>query len=484
MTLATGQQLQQGRYVIRQRLGQGGMGTVYLAEDRNLDGQLVAIKENLDPSADTQTQFRLTALMLARLSHPNLPRVTDHFIDSNGYQYLVMDYIAGQDLNQILGQHGPLQEDVALAWIEQVMAALDYLHNWVNPTTGKGTPIIHRDIKPSNIKVTPTGQVVLVDFGLAKQEGEEGTLIGARGVTPGYSPVEQYTGGTDIRSDVYALGATLYTLLTGRKPPDAPQIAANATLTPPRRINSKIRASTERAILRAMSTQASERFQSTADFRTALRTKVTLPLASDFAIGSGSRNRPFAQRRNQYIVMAGIVVVSLMLVANLVLSRQGALLPRTEAATTVASPTDADGTALAVVDSVGGEPSPTATPLSTATTPPEATPATTAVNTAPSPTLIASPTATAQSAGGAAAANGAPSATPSATFSATPFATATLVNTPTFAPTASATTTSTPTATQPATPSATATPMPATATVTAFPTPTATATPVPSATAR
>ena len=197
--------------------------------------------------------------------------VTDYFIEPSGRQYLVMDYVPGDDLRQIVAERKrPLAEDEALSWIEPVMEALAYLHGWINTETGQPSPIIHRDIKPANIKRTPNGRTVLVDFGLAKLETGEGTLVGARAVTPGYSPLEQYAGGTDTRSDIYALGATLYLLLTGVKPPDAPAIAARTPLTPPQKLNPSISRNTERVVLRAMQLHAVNRYQSIQEMYAAL----------------------------------------------------------------------------------------------------------------------------------------------------------------------------------------------------------------------
>lgn len=272
---ASGDQLQGGRYIIQKVLGRGGMGIVYLAADRNLPGRFVAIKENSDVSCPAQEQFQQEAAILARLNHPNLPRVTDHFIEPSGRQYLVMDYIEGSDLREILKkQRGALPERVVLAWIDQVMNALEYLHHWFNPATHCLSPIVHRDIKPGNIKLTPNGCVVLVDFGLAKYEEErEGNNTRARSVTAGYSPVEQYTGGATIRSDIYALGATLYTLLTGQRAPDSPALATGAHLPPPRQLNPQISCNTEQVILCAMQAQASKRYQNVADMRAALQNR-------------------------------------------------------------------------------------------------------------------------------------------------------------------------------------------------------------------
>jgi serine/threonine-protein kinase len=204
----------QNRYQILRRIGGGGMGDVYLATDLRL-GNPVVVKENRggDPHL-----FYAEARILSALRHPNLPRVSDHFIEAAsayaqpGAQYLVMDYVAGQNLEQIVQARGPLREQDALAWLNQILDAVKYLH---------ANRVIHRDIKPQNIILTPQGNAVLVDFGIAKviQPGRA-TASGARGVgSPGYAPLEQYTGGTDERSDIYALGATFYFALTGAEPP-------------------------------------------------------------------------------------------------------------------------------------------------------------------------------------------------------------------------------------------------------------------------
>lgn len=185
------------RYRIVKLLGQGGFGAVYRAWDISLSHPC-AIKENLETSSVAQRQFAREAQILANLSHPNLPHVTDHFVILGQVQYLVMDFIEGENLQEILDRlGGPLPEDQAIFWIKQVCDALTYLHSQ-NP------PVIHRDLKPANIKIDPTGKAVLVDFGIAKIfDPSQGTTVGARGVTPGFSPPEQYgQGGTDPRSDV------------------------------------------------------------------------------------------------------------------------------------------------------------------------------------------------------------------------------------------------------------------------------------------
>lgn len=217
MPLSVGQILN-NRYRIAKLIGQGGFGAVYRAWDTSLN-QPCAVKENLDTSAEAQRQFYREATLLAGLRHPNLPRVTDHFLIPGQGQYLVMDFIEGQSLADLAASRArPLAEAEVMPWLSQVCDALAYLHSQ-NP------PIIHRDIKPQNIIVTPKGQAMLVDFGISKvYDPALRTSTGGRAVTPGFSPPEQYGGSTDrtdARSDVYALGATLFAVLTGTAPPDA-----------------------------------------------------------------------------------------------------------------------------------------------------------------------------------------------------------------------------------------------------------------------
>jgi len=258
------QTLQNGRYRITQEMGRGGMGIIYQGRDKNLQGRLVAIKENLDDARDSQKQFRREAVILAKLNHSNLPRVTDYFIESSDRQYLIMDYVEGIDLKDIVRKLGPLPEKDVLLWTEQVMEALEYLHGWIDPDTKEPTPVIHRDIKPSNIRRMPGNQIMLVDFGIAKV-GTTGTWAGARSITPGYSPIEQYGDETDARSDIYALGATLYYLLTSVAPPEA-----HKEIPPIRKINPGITAHTARVIHRAMQKNVNERYQSVKEMRDAL----------------------------------------------------------------------------------------------------------------------------------------------------------------------------------------------------------------------
>ncbi len=253
------------RYRIEALLAQGGFGTVYRAQDISLQA-VCAVKENLDASEEGQRQFEREAQILAGLQHANLPRVTDHFFLPGEGQYLVMDFVEGEDLQARLDRFGrPLPEAEALGWITQVCEALSYLH-------GQSSPIIHRDVKPANIKVTPRGRAMLVDFGIAKVfDPRLKTTLGARGVTPGYSPIEQYgQGSTDGRSDEYALAATLYALLTGQDPPESIARVTGVPLPQPRQLNPAITPGTEAALLRALSLLAQDRFPTVAAFRAAL----------------------------------------------------------------------------------------------------------------------------------------------------------------------------------------------------------------------
>ena len=264
MTLERGALLHK-RYRIVEILGQGGMGSVYRAVDENL-GVDVAVKENLFTTDEYARQFRLEAVILANLRHPNLPRVTDHFVIGDQGQYLVMDYIEGEDLRQRMERMGNITEDDAILMGAAMCDALSYLHT-------RKPPILHRDIKPGNVKITPDGHIFLVDFGLAKVlHGSQATTTGARAMTPGYSPPEQYgTARTDPRTDIYSLGATLYAALTGIIPEDGLARAMdNTQLTPLRKRNSKVSKRLATAIEKAMGIDPADRFQNAEEFKRAL----------------------------------------------------------------------------------------------------------------------------------------------------------------------------------------------------------------------
>ena len=264
MTLERGYLLHK-RYRIVEILGQGGMGSVYRAVDENL-GVDVAVKENLFTSEEYSRQFRLEAIILAGLRHPNLPRVSDHFAVGDQGQYLVMDFIEGEDLRQRMERLGTISDDDAVMVGAAMCDALTYLHTR-NPIT------LHRDIKPGNVKITPDGYIFLVDFGLAKLvQGTQATTTGARAMTPGYSPPEQYgTARTDARTDVYSLGAPLYAALSGKIPEDGLARAMdNAQLTPLRKRNPKVSRRLAAAIEKAMAVDPADRFQTAEDFKKAL----------------------------------------------------------------------------------------------------------------------------------------------------------------------------------------------------------------------
>ncbi len=252
------------RYRIMRKLGQGGMGAVYLVQDTVLD-QVAAIKYNHTSTAQGTSQFLREARLLATLRHPNLPRVTDYFVLGED-QYLVMDYIPGDDLDSLLKQQGGLPLDMAMQIAEQLCSALSYLHSQ-NP------PVIHRDIKPGNIKLTPSNEIVLVDFGIAKSgDGSQITTTGAAGLTPGFSPPEQYgSSHTGPYSDQYALAATLYTILANHKPPDAFQRVLNeAVLTPLLTFRSDLPEGVAAVIEKALSLHPQDRYPSVNDFLQAL----------------------------------------------------------------------------------------------------------------------------------------------------------------------------------------------------------------------
>src|SRR5213594_1898039 len=265
----------QGRYRIVRQLGQGGMGAVYEAVDERLD-TVVALKETFFVEEKLRKQFEREARLLARLHHQALPRVSDHFNEGDG-QFLVMQFIAGVDLFEMLTTRGgPFPQDEVARWADQLCDALDYLHT-------QDPQIIHRDIKPQNLKLTSRGQIVLLDFGLAK--GSVGPLsvvttsASIFGYTPNYAPLEQVQGlGTDARSDIYSLAATLYHLMTNLKPPDALSRAAAIVngqvdpLAPANHVAAQVSPSVAAAIHKGMSQNRAERYASAEEMRAALRT--------------------------------------------------------------------------------------------------------------------------------------------------------------------------------------------------------------------
>jgi len=269
--LARGTMLQ-GRYRIVKRLGSGGMGAVYEAVDRRLN-ITVAVKETFSADQRLRRQFGREARMLAKLNHPALPRVTDYFTESNR-AFLVMQFIPGPDLAEIVTRkRGPFPRREVLAWADQVLAALVYLH-------APERQIVHRDIKPHNLKVMSSGQIALLDFGLAKSDTTESSVNSRRsifGFTRRYSPPEQIQDlGTTPRSDIYALGATLYHLFTGVKPPDAITRATALAdgkpdpLRPGHLVYSEVGPEIATILNRSMALNPDDRYGSAEEFRDAL----------------------------------------------------------------------------------------------------------------------------------------------------------------------------------------------------------------------
>ncbi len=257
--------LLQDRYRIVKELGRGGFGAVYRAWDTRLN-KAVAVKENMETSPEAQRQFAREALVLANLSHPNLPRVTDHFSLPGQGQYLVMDYVEGEDLETQVRTQGVIPVEQALTWIIQVADALEYMQN-------QEPPVFHRDVKPANVRITPKGKAMLVDFGLVKVSSPQlKTTMGARAISPGYAPPEQYgQGRTDARTDIYALAATLYRLVTGYEPLESVLRITGDALIPADRANAEVPAQVSRAIEQGMALEPEKRFQSANAFKLTLQ---------------------------------------------------------------------------------------------------------------------------------------------------------------------------------------------------------------------
>ncbi|MEW6210483.1 MAG: protein kinase [Acidobacteriota bacterium] len=265
----------QNRYHIVRLIAQGGMGAVYEARDERL-GNTVALKETFFADESLRRAFEREARLLASVRHQALPKVSDHFSEGAG-QFLVMEFIPGNDLASMLQNRKGLvfPPDQVLEWADQLLDALDYLHT-LEP------PVIHRDIKPQNLKLTARGQIILLDFGLAKGSIQPGATAAAGqsifGYTPNYAPLEQIQAeGTNARSDLYSLAATLYHLVTGQMPPGAlTRIAAVAsgqpdTLRPANEINPEVSPAVANALIWAMSLNNNQRPQTAAIMRDALR---------------------------------------------------------------------------------------------------------------------------------------------------------------------------------------------------------------------
>jgi len=324
------QELQTGtvlrdRYELLGLIGQGGMGAVYKAADRRLPGRLCAVKETWPPPgisaealAQARKQFLREASTLARLDHPNLPKVSDYFSLAPSHQseverdYLVMDYVPGQDLYQVVQEaHRECrlpEERQVLGWMEQLCDALAYLHR-------QEPPVLHRDIKPANVKVTPEGRIKLVDFGLVKplDPGDPKTLTGLRGIgSLPYTPIEQYAGDlghTDTRSDVYSLGATMYHLLTGQAPASAQDRFLDPQALPlPREVNPAVSPEVEQAVMAALALHPNDRPASVAAWAAMLTS--TSPVAGAAVRVAQDSSWGQALRQNWWLVLIALAAVA------------------------------------------------------------------------------------------------------------------------------------------------------------------------------
>ncbi|MBA3334087.1 MAG: serine/threonine protein kinase [Acidobacteria bacterium] len=261
--------LLQDRYLIEKQIGAGGMGAVYLAVDQRF-GSHVAIKETFYKNDELGEAFEREARLLNSLLHPVLPHVSDFFTENNGH-FLVMQFIEGEDLFEVLKRKGAFPARDALRWTDSLLDALDYLHS-------HEPPIIHRDIKPQNLKITPRGDVILLDFGLAKLNSDDTQgALSVFGYSRKYSPLEQIQGtGTDTRSDLFALAATTYHLLTGKPPLEALArasaiVAGNADPLPlASELNSEISVGVSSVLNSALALNPAQRFVTAKAMRQAL----------------------------------------------------------------------------------------------------------------------------------------------------------------------------------------------------------------------
>lgn len=361
MTLGQGNVLN-NRYRIVEILGRGGMGAVYRAIDESL-GVEVAVKENLFTTEDYAAQFRMEAVILAGIRHPNLPRVSDHFVIDDLGQYLVMDYIEGDDLRQHMEKHGPISEEEAVRIGAAACDALAYLHS-------RKPPILHRDIKLGNLKLSAEDRVYLVDFGLAKMAwAHEETMTGARAMTPGYSPPEQYgSARTDPRSDIYALGATLYAAVTGVIPEDSLMRAVDGlALTPLRDHRPEISPRLAAVIEKALEVTPANRYQSAEDFKRALLNQQPPPepalQAKPPLVTHVTSLVP--EQKSSVWQRAGWLLIPLLIVVGLIwftLSNRDALLAQR-------APLTSEATTATILPAAAGAEVPTQTaPASTPTT--------------------------------------------------------------------------------------------------------------------
>jgi serine/threonine-protein kinase len=306
------------RYEIVGLIGAGGMGAVYLANDNRLEGRQCALKEtfplptqNPAMAQAARKQFFQEASTLARLDHPGLPKVSD-FFSIEERDYLVMDYVPGQNLletvNEVKRDARFLDEETVRGWADQMCDALSYLHS-------RQPPVLHRDIKPANIKLTPEGRLKLVDFGLVKplDPNDPSTLTGLQGAgSLPYAPLEQYVdhlGHTDGRSDLYALGATLYHLLTGNTPPSAQERFLDPDSLPPiTTVNPAVSPALAEAVALAMAPHPKDRPASVAQWRQILHSSAsTMPMGANRTAAS---DWPSTLRENWWLIGVALALLA------------------------------------------------------------------------------------------------------------------------------------------------------------------------------
>lgn len=251
----------QNRYHIQHLLGQGGMGTVWMAQDMRLNGRACVIKqlrEDFFRDEDKQRAisfFEREIDMLIKLQHPYIVAIHDRFKEDDKY-FLVMEYVMGEDFHTMMQRREgePYDEEEVVGRAQEICEVLEYLH-------GQEVPVIYRDLKPSNIMVNVKGQIKLVDFGIARPVADENENTHV--VSAGYSPPEQYWGGASPQSDIYALGATMYFLLTGKDP--EPLKACS-----PRAINPNVSEKLDLVIQKATAQDPTQRYNSAQEFNEAL----------------------------------------------------------------------------------------------------------------------------------------------------------------------------------------------------------------------
>jgi serine/threonine protein kinase len=389
MPLVPGQVIH-GRYqVIALLSSQGGMSAVYEVMDNTLNVRC-ALKEMLpypgtsgSALPELRGQFQQEARLLASLRHPNLPRVSNHF-EEGGNAYLVMDFIYGRRLDEVAAQEGGLAEDEVLDWARQLMEALAHCHE-------RG--VIHRDVKPQNVMITWQGQAVLVDFGLAKlvDPDDPRTRTVMRGLgTPEYAPPEQYDtrkGGTDPRTDIYSLGATLYHALAGTPPPTATErVVAPEVLVPLRQLRDDVSEVTDQVLMKAMALRPPHRFQSVAEmYRALFGSPMPTQVKAESIAPSAMDTTMLAEPAKSNVLLpwraitglrinrrlgVGILVglVSLATVVSLLV--RGVSGGTVLTATATATPTVRVTTAATVTRTPTATPSPTATPTASPTSRP------------------------------------------------------------------------------------------------------------------